>query len=88
MRIHKSSALVNGMTLAVRKDQSVYCPQRGDVTLETCVGCPMLVSAHTRRGKLKVCCRLQGTLAFGPELDTASRLTMTRAGATSRPWGY
>ena len=89
MRHWRSPGMGNGLTLSVRPDgRSLSCPQRGDVTLETCVACPLFVSAKTRRGKLSVCCRLSRSLAFGADLDAASRLSMTRAGASGRTWGY
>ena len=89
MRSWRSSHVGSGLTLAMRPDdRSVSCPQRGDVTLETCVACPLFVSVKSRRGKLNVCCRLPGRLAYGPDIDAASRLSMTRAGAGGRTWGY
>jgi len=47
---------VRGVALPVGANQSVQCPQRGEIPVEMCADCPLLIKLKSRGGTTRVMC--------------------------------
>ena len=70
---------VRGVALPIGTNQNVQCPQRGEIPVETCSGCPLLIRLTSKAGQAQVlCCVPRET--FSAELQPSDRYLSGRMG--------
>jgi len=74
---------MRGVTLPVDTNQSVQCPQRGEIPVDTCADCPLLIKLKNRKGRTMVLCCLPRE-RFSAELDPSDRWLAYRVGPGGR----
>jgi hypothetical protein len=72
--------------LTMRSDETVWCPIRGDVTIEICGNCPLLISIKAKRGGTRVRCRPPGDPRCDGHRSTIGMWMNTRAGTGGRSY--
>ena len=70
---------MRGVALPVGTNQSVQCPQRGEIPVETCADCPLLISLRSRGGTTRVLCCVPRE-AFSATLHPSDRYLSGRMG--------
>jgi hypothetical protein len=70
---------VRGVALPVGTNQSVQCPQRGEIPVDTCASCPLLIKLKDRGGTIKVLCCVPRE-AFSAHLKTSDQYLSGRMG--------
>ena len=70
---------VRGVALPVGSNQSVQCPQRGEIPVETCADCPLLIKLKSRGGTTRVMCCVPRE-AFSAALNPSDRYLSGRMG--------
>ena len=71
--------LVSRTALAVSGEQLVQCPQRGEIPVDTCGGCPLLIKLKNKHGRTHVLCCVPRE-AFSAELHPSDRYLSGRLG--------
>lgn len=75
-------ALANGMrgvALPVGANQTVQCPQRGEIPVDMCAGCPLLIKLKSRGGNIRVLCCVPRE-AFTATLNPSDQVLSGRMG--------
>lgn len=70
---------VRGVALPVGANQSVQCPERGEISVDTCADCPLLIKLKTRGGHTRVLCCVPRE-AFSATLNPSDRYLSGRMG--------
>ena len=65
--------------LAVSSLETVQCPQRGEIPVDTCAGCPMLIKLKSKHGHVRVLCCVPRE-AFSAALHPSDRYLSGRLG--------
>lgn len=70
---------VRGVALPVGANQSVQCPQKGEIPVDVCADCPLLISLKSRGGTTRVLCCVPRE-AFSATLNPSDRYLSGRMG--------
>jgi hypothetical protein len=70
---------VRGVALPVGANQSVQCPQKGEIPVDMCADCPLLISLKSRGGTTRVLCCVPRE-AFSATLNPSDRYLSGRMG--------
>ena len=70
---------VRGVALPVGSDQTVQCPQRGEIPVHACADCPLLIKLTSRNGQTRVRCCVPRE-AFSASLQPSDRYLSGRMG--------
>ena len=73
------SPSVRGVALPVGTSRTVQCPQRGEVPVEACADCPLLIKLTSRKGQASVRCCVPRE-AFSAGLSPSDRYLSGRMG--------
>jgi hypothetical protein len=71
--------MVRGVALPVGTNQSVQCPQRGEIPVDVCADCPLLIKLKSRGGRTRVLCCVPHE-AFSAQLNASDRWFSGRTG--------
>jgi len=77
--LRRLSAGGRGVGLPVGADRSVQCPQRGEIPVDVCAACPLLIRLKSRGEQTRVQCCVPRE-AFSAALNTSDRWLSGRMG--------
>ena len=77
--IRSLGSSVRGVALPVGATGSVQCPQKGEIPVDICADCPLLISLKNRGGTTRVLCCVPRE-AFSATLNPSDRYLSGRMG--------